>query len=153
MKHTLIVLAIIIAVPSLTLGQGASQNISCEQTAKGLEAKVSKITQDLDKAAFEQFVADDVIIIRADGETASKKQQLTSFPKPSPNIVFSFNSEDIKIRVCNETIIVTTGKDIVKATEKGNQEMDAQNYWFTRIYERRRGQWQLVFNQLTSTNQ
>ena len=151
MKHILIALAIITAIPSFTLGQATSQNISCEQSAKELEAKVSKMTQDLDKAAFEKFVAEDVIIIRADGETISKKRQAASL-NPSPNLAFSFSSTDIKIRVCSETIIVTTGKDIVKAAEKGSKS-DIQNYWFTRIYEKRRGQWQLVFIQLTSTNE
>lgn len=151
MKHILIALAIITAIPSLTLGQATAQNISCEQSAKELEAKFSKITQDLDKAGFEKFVADDVIIIRADGKTISKKQQVESF-YPPPNLVFSFNSTDIKIRVCSEMIIVTTGKDIVKIAEKGSKG-DIHNYWFTRMYEKRRGQWQLVFTQLTSINE
>ena len=153
MKHTLIALVIIIAIPSLILGQAISPNISCEQTAKELEAKVSKISQDLDKVAFEKFAADDLIIIRPDGETRNKKQQAETFSIVPPNIVISFSSEDIKIRVCSEAIIVTTGKDIVKATDKDSKESELQNSWFTRIYEKRRGQWQIVFNQLTSTNQ
>jgi hypothetical protein len=122
------------------------------QTAKELESRVSKITQELDKAAFEQFVADDVVIINATGGTLSKKQQLASFTLPS-NLTFSFTTVDVKTRVCGQTNIVTTGKDIVEFREKGKNEREAQSYWFTRIYEKRRGQWQLVFNQLTSTNE
>jgi len=152
MKDILIAVAMIIVIPSLTLGQASSQRISCEQTAKELESKISKITQNLDKAAFEQLVSGDVIIINAIGETLSKKQQLASFDLP-PNLIFSFTTIDIKIRVCGETSVVTTGKDIVEVREKGKKESEAQSYWFTRIYEKRRGQWQLVFNQLTSTNE
>lgn len=152
MKYILTTVAIIMAIASITMGQTTSQNTSCEQTAKELESKVSRISQELNKAIFEQFVSDDVIIIGSDGETKSKKQLAASF-NPPPDFVFSFNSADIKIRVCSETIILTTGKDIVKATEKGSKESDTQNYWFTRIYEKRRGQWQLIFNQLTSTNE
>ncbi|MDQ3748180.1 MAG: nuclear transport factor 2 family protein [Acidobacteriota bacterium] len=152
MKLILISLAMIIAIPSFILGQATSQNISCEQTAKELESKITKITQDLDKAAFEEFVSEDVIIIRADGETTSKKEQSASFSLPS-GLVFSFTTEDIKIRACGEMSIVTTGKDIIKATEKKSKKSATQNYWFTRVYEKRQGRWQLVFNQLTSTNE
>lgn len=139
--------------PSLALGQATSPSRSCEQTAKELEARITKITQELDSAAFEQFVADDVVIIRADGEITTKKQQATTF-RGASNLVISFSSRDIKIRICSETTIVTTGKDIVKAREKGTNENDIQDYyWFIRIYEKRRGQWFLVFNQLTSANE
>ena len=152
MKYILIIVAMVIALSSLTLGQAVSQGLGCEQTAKELELKVSKITQHLDKPAFEQFVSDDVVIINATGETLSKKQQIASFNLP-PNLVFSFTTKDVRIRVCGEMSIVTTGKDIVEVKEKGEKENAAQSYWFTRIYEKRRGQWQLVFNQLTSTNE
>ena len=153
MKLILISVAIIIAIPSFILGQATSQSVSCEQTAKELESKISKISQNLDKTAFEEFVSDDVIIIRADGEIASKKeQQSASFNLP-PNLVFSFTTQNIKIRACGESSIVTTGKDIIKATEKGSKETITQDYWFTRVYEKRQGRWQLIYNQLTSTNE
>ena len=153
MRYILVVLAIIMLTPSLALGQATSPSRSCEQTAKELEARITKITQELDSAAFEQFVADDVVIIRADGETTTKKQQATTF-RGASNLVISFRSTDIKIRICSETTIVTTGKDIVKAREKGSNENDTQDYyWFTRIYEKRRAKWFLVFNQLTSANE
>jgi len=153
MKLILISVAIIIAIPSFILGQATSQSVSCEQTAKELESKITKISQDLNKAAFEEFVADDVIIIRADGETTSKKEQSkVSFNLP-PDLAFSFTSENIKIRACGESSIVTTGKDIVKFTNKKTKETATQNYWFTRVYEKRQGRWQNVYNQLTSTNE
>jgi competence protein ComGC len=152
MKLILISVAIIIAIPSFILGQATSQSLSCEQTAKELESKITKITQDLDKPAFEEFVSDDVIIIRADGETTSKKEQSASFNLP-PNLVFSFTSENIKVRACGESSIITTGKDIIKATEKKSKKTAIQDYWFTRIYEKRQGRWQLIYNQLTSTNE
>ena len=143
----------ILAIPAIMLGQTTSQNISCEQTAKELESKISKITQDLDKAAFQDFVSDDVIIIRADGETASKKEQIESFLNPPPNVTFFFTSQDIKIRACGESSIITTGKDILKATDIKSKKTGSQNYYFTRIYEKRQGRWQLIYNQLTSTNE
>ncbi len=152
MKYILITVALIMALRPFALGQATPQRISCEQTAKELELKVSSITRNLDKAAFEQFVSGDVVIINANGETRSKRQQTASFDLP-PNLVFSFKTIDVKIRVCGEMSIVTTGKDIVEFREKGKDESEAQAYWFTRIYEKRRGQWQLVFNQLTSTNE
>jgi hypothetical protein len=147
MKYFLIAVAIFTVFPSLANGQ------TCEQTAKELESKISKITQDLDKAAFGKFVADDALFILADGSTANKKKQAESFPKLPSNIVFSLSSEDIKIRTCGETSIITTGKDIISAVNKSSKETGTQNYWFTRIYEKRQGSWQLIFNQLTSTNE
>jgi ketosteroid isomerase-like protein len=151
-KYILVNVAMVIALSSLTPGQATSQGLSCEQTAKELEARVGEITQDLDKTAFEQFVSDDAVIINATGETLTKKQQSASFNLP-PDFIFSFTTKDIKIRVCGEMSIVTTGKDIVEVRKKGENENAAQSYWFTRIYEKRRGQWLLVFNQLTSTNE
>lgn len=152
MKSILITVALVIAVSPLTPGQAASQGVSCEQTAKELESRITKITRDLDKPAFEQFVSDDAVIINAAGETLTKKQQTASFNLP-PDLIFSFTTKDIKIRVCGDTSIVTTGKDIVEVKKKGENDNAAQSYWFARIYEKRRGQWLLVFNQLTSTNE
>ena len=152
MKCVLTAAAMLIALSSLAPGQATSQGMRCEQTAKELELKVNKITQNLDKAAFEQLVSDDVVIINAAGETRSKKQQTASFDLP-PDLVIAFTTKDMKIRVCGEMSIVTTGKDIVEIGKKSEKENAAQSYWFTRIYEKRRGQWQLVFNQLTSTNE
>jgi hypothetical protein len=152
MKHILIIVSAVAACSFLTSGRATAQDMSCEQTAKELESKVSKITRDLDKAAFEQFVADDVVIINATGETRSKKQQTASFTLPA-NLTFSFTTVEVKTRVCGQNSIVTTGKDMVEFREKGKNERESQSYWFTRIYEKRRGLWQLVFNQLTSTNE
>jgi hypothetical protein len=151
-KYILITLVIVIALSSLPSGRATAQGTSCEQTAKELELKITNITRNLDKAAYEQFVSDDVVIINATGETLSKKQQTASFDIP-PNLEFSFKTVDVKIRVCGELSIVTTGKDIVEFREKGKNGSEGQSYWFTRIYDKRRGKWQLVFNQLTSTNE
>jgi ketosteroid isomerase-like protein len=150
MKRILISVALVGAL-SFT-GYTTPQSVNCSQTAKELELRISNITRNLDKAAFEEFVSDDVVIINATGETLTKKQQTASFAKP-PNIEFSFRTIDVKIRVCGEDSIVTTGKDIVEARDKGTKEVEAQSYWFTRIYEKRQGHWQLVLNQLTSTNE
>jgi ketosteroid isomerase-like protein len=152
LKYILITVVMVIELSSLPLGRATSQGTSCEQTAKELELKVTNVTRNLDKAAYEQFVSDDAIIINATGETRSKKQQTASFDLP-PNLVFSFKTIDVKIRVCGDTNIVTTGKDIVEFREKDKSGSEAQSYWFTRIYEKRQGQWKLVFNQLTSTNE
>lgn len=152
MKYILITLVIVIALSSLPPARAAAQGTSCEQTAKELELKATNITRNLDKSAYEQFVSDDVIIINAAGETLSKKQQTASFDIP-PNLEFPFKTVDVKIRVCGELSIVTTGKDIVEFREKGKSGSEGQSYWFTRIYEKRQGQWLLVFNQLTSTNE
>lgn len=152
MRHVLITGAAVLALSILTPGQSTPQSTNCEQAAKELESKVSDINRNLDKAAFEQFVSDDAVIINAAGETLDKKQQTASFDLP-PNLVFSFRTIDLKVRVCGETNIVTTGKDIVEVREKSKTEGEAQSWRFTRIYEKRRGRWQLVFNQLTSTNE
>jgi hypothetical protein len=149
MRHILIVVAIVIAIPSLTLRQAASQNTSCEQTAKELESRVSKITQSFDKTGYEQFVSDDVVIIGNNGEVLSKKQEVASLNRPPDLTSVSFTTKDMKIRVCGETSILVTGKDIITAREKGEKESAVQSYWFTRLYEKRRGQWQLVYEQLT----
>jgi ketosteroid isomerase-like protein len=151
MKRIFIALAIAIAIPSLTPGQAASQTKSCEQTAKELELRVSTISQNFDKAGFEQLVADDAVLIDSVGEAKSKRQELAASFNPSPDLTFeSYTMKDVKIRVCGETSIVITGTDILKAKEKGQKESLAQSYWFTRIYERRRGQWQLVYQQISS---
>ena len=149
MKHILIALAIIIAIPSLTLRQVASQGKSCEQTAKELEARISQISQTFDKAGYEQFVSDDAVIIGSNGEAASKKHEAASLNRPPELTSVSFTTKDVEIRVCGETNIVVTGKDVITAKVKGEKENAVQRYWFTRIYEKRRGQWQLVYIQLT----
>jgi hypothetical protein len=150
-KIILITAIALIAIPSVMLGQATSQNTSCEDTAKELEAKITEITRSLDKAAFEKFVSDDVLIIQADGSRTPKNVQLLSSFNPPPNLTFSFESKDIKVRACSETNIVTTGKDIVIFTKKGSKKSETQYYYFARAYEKREGQWQLVFNQLTKT--
>ena len=153
MKHILIAIAIVIVIPPLTLRQAASQSKSCEQIAKELESKITEISQSFDRAGYEQFVSDDAVIIGNNGGVLTKKQEAASLNRPPELTSITFTTKDMKIRVCGETSIVTTGKDIVEAREKGKKENATQSYWFTRIYEKRQGQWQLVFNQLTSTNE
>jgi ketosteroid isomerase-like protein len=150
-KNIFITAVAVMAIPSAMLGQAASQNTSCEITAKELEAKVTEITQNLDKAAFEQFVSDDALIIQGDGRRKRKSQQVASSFNPPPNLAFSFTTKDINVRACGETSIVTTGKDIVTFTKKGSKKSEIQYYYFTRAYEKREGKWQLVFHQLTRT--
>ncbi len=149
MKHILIAVAIVIAIPLLSLRQAAPQNTSCEQTAKELESRISNISQGFDKAGYEQFVSDDAVIIANNGEALSKKQEVAALKRPPELTSVFFTTKDVKIRVCGETNIVVTGKDIITAKEKSEKESAVQSYRFTRIYEKRQGQWQLVYNQLT----
>ena len=149
MKRALIAAAAAAALSSPAPGQAAPQGAACDRTAKELEAKISHISQNLDRAAFEQFVAEDVSIINAAGEKLSKKQQTDSFNIP-PGVVLTFRTSDMKTLVCAETSIVTHGKDTVEVREKGKTEGESQSWWFTRVYEKRRGRWQLILNQLTS---
>ena len=149
MKHILIAIAIAIVIPPVTLRQAASQSKSCEQIAKELESKITEISQSFDRAGYEQFVSDDAVIIGNNGGVLTKKQEAASLNRPPELTSITFNTKDMKIRVCGETSIVVTGKDIITAKEKGEKESAIQSYWFTRIYEKRRGQWQLVYIQLT----
>ena len=150
MKHTSIAVALIIAFPVLAAAQITSQNADCEQTAKSLEAKASKILQTFDKKSYEQFAADDVVIINSDGSRETKQQQAASFIRPPEMGSLSFTTKDVKVRVCTETSIVVTGTDIIKASKKGSKETLDASWWFTRIYEKRETQWRLVYNQLTT---
>jgi ketosteroid isomerase-like protein len=153
MKYTLIILAMIFAIPALTFGQTTTQNTACEQTARDLEAKVSKITQNLDKAGYAQIVADDAVIINSDGAVETKEKQAASFMPIPEGASITFTSQDLKIRACGDTTIVITGKDLVTAKMKGRKDVMEQSWWFTRIYEKRLGSWQLIYNQLTTINE
>jgi ketosteroid isomerase-like protein len=149
MKYALVILATVFAIPALTFGQTTTQNAACEQTARDLEAKVSKITQNLDKAGYAQIVADDAVIINSDGAVETKAQQAASFvPIPDGGSI-TFTSQDLKIRACTETTIVITGRDLATAKMKGKKDVMEQSWWFTRIYEKRPGNWRLIYNQLT----
>lgn len=153
MRRILVTVAIVLAVPALTLGQAAPQSTGCEQTAKKLELIVGEITQNFDRAGYERLVSDDAVLINSLGEAKSKKEEVASLNRPAELTFISFTTEDVKIRVCGETSIVTAGRDVMKARMKGEKEELVQSYWFIRIYEKRRGQWQLVYNQLTDVRE
>lgn len=150
MKRILIAIAIIISIQSLTLAQTASQSKSCEQTARGLELRMGEIFQTFDKTGYEQLVSDDVVMVDNNGEISSKKQEIASLNRPPELTSISLTTKDVKIRVCGEMNIVITGKDIITIKEKGEKESEDRSFWFTRIYEKRQAQWQLVYSQVTA---
>ncbi|MBA2620272.1 MAG: nuclear transport factor 2 family protein [Acidobacteria bacterium] len=149
MKRIFITLAIVLTISSLALWQTVSQSKSCEQTAKELELRGIEIAQNFDKAGYGQFLSDDAVIIANNGEAFSKNQGIASLTRPTDLTSVSYATKDVNIRICGETNIVVIGKDITTIKEKGKKESTIQLYWFTRVYEKRRAQWQLIYSQLT----
>jgi len=137
---------IILAVSSLAFGQMKSkpeeQRESVEKTLLGIERELADALPEGNSSAFERHLADTFVFSPPFGNSLNKTQMLEDV-KYSLQIESS-KREEITLQINNHTAVVTyrsTDKGFFKFVDIGGQ------YQWIDLFEKRNGQWQLIFKQ------
>ena len=146
---TIVVCAVLFCTASLaqtqTKNRTASQPTKAEQEVLRLENERNEALLRGDTAATARLLADDFFEITASGKIRTKVQILAE--SESGEMRFDFRKVDeIKVRVYRNTAVVNARVNR-KGRYKGQDFNDQA--WYTRVYVRRRGQWQAVVHQVT----
>ena len=102
-----------------------------------------------DAAALDRMTADDYTFITLRGELRTKTQVLENF-RTGQAKYDSRTISDLKVRVYGDSAVVT-GRAVQNGMENGKDY--SGDYWFTRVYVKRDGQWKTVALQTTRIQQ
>jgi len=149
MRKVLAALMVLCSLTPLTFGQAGSKVLN--QSGKAEAAVLKQLENWLealrrsDMAALNRIIADDFMIIGAEGTIRSKDQDLA--PIKSGDLRFeSLTTEGVKVFVYGDTAVVT-GIGIYKVNLKG-RAADIRERFFD-VYQRRKGQWKVIASRST----
>ncbi len=149
MRKVLATLMVLYSLTSLTFGQAGSK--VSNQSGKAEAAVLKQLENWLealrrsDMAALNRIIADDFIIIGAEGMVRSKEQDLE--PIRSGDLRFdSLTTEGVKVFVYGDTAVVT-GIGIYKVNFKGRAANIRERFFD--VYQKRKGQWKAIASRST----
>jgi len=93
-----------------------------------------------DVRLMDHLLADDYLGISANGTVETKAEELAQ-SKAGTLRVQSLNLSDIKVRVFGNTAVVTSKAEL---TGMNGQSDISGNYRYTRVYNKRFGQWKII---------
>jgi ketosteroid isomerase-like protein len=111
-----------------------------EQELIALETAWDDAVAAKDRATLERIVADDFVVIGADGTVADKRQMIESIMTPELTIE-PFKTEDVLVRVYGNTAVLT-GRFSQRGTYKGQSFEVSSRY--TDVYVKTNGRWRAV---------
>lgn len=146
-------IVIMMAISTLTLGQAKNRAANTaskdEQALLELERMYADAVARQDTSVIDRLFDDSFIAISSRAEVRSKTEELNDIKPPtsSPDFVLEgFHLEEIKVRVFGGTAVVT-GRSILKTNYKGKS--NTLTFRYTRVYVKRKRDWQVVAQQLT----
>jgi uncharacterized protein DUF4440 len=101
---------------------------------------------DADMPAARRYHADDFQLINPDGGTMSKEQYLGRVADGSLNYI-EWEPEEIRVRLYGGSAVIRY-KAHLRVSVKGSAGR-VVNFWHTDLYEKRNGQWQVVWAHAT----
>jgi ketosteroid isomerase-like protein len=132
----------------LALLQGcaaSSMRDSAESELRALESRWDEAIVRKDRAALQQILGDDFVIITADGQIGGKSQLMDVVASPDA-VIDPFATEDVKVRVYGDAAVLT-GRFTQTGSYKG-QRFESQCL-YTDVYAKRDHQWTAVSAQAT----
>ncbi len=141
-----LMLSVAVVLPVLSVGDrpAAAQPASDQQAAvrhvEDLERQLVAAISAKDLATYDRLVADDYVVIGADG-TERTKTQVTSAYRTGTQGYRDLKISEVKGHVFGDTAVVaarTTGFRLEGGAEKPN------NVRYLRVFARRNGQWRAV---------
>ncbi len=128
-----------------TYSSKASQNAKAEQEIRRLEREWFDSYIRGDRAAFDRIVANDAVITYGNGKVGNKSEAMAEIKAPADSS-YSLTSDDVQVRVYEDTVIVT-GRVTEKGTFNGRNVNSQSRY--TDVWVRRNGRWQIAAAQNT----
>jgi ketosteroid isomerase-like protein len=125
--------------------QGSDQKMSAKEELLKLEKEFTKAIVTNNPEAIGRFVADDWIIINADGGTIDKERFLAVI-KSGALTHEMMESDDIRVRIYGESAVVTA---LARSKGKFMGQDFSTRERATDVFVRHDGQWRCVLSQLT----
>jgi ketosteroid isomerase-like protein len=134
----LVALILALTNPARTMTRHESRAIHKEIEALEMQWRDAVVGNDVSK--MDHLLADDYIGISANGTVATKTQELAQRRAGTVRIQ-SLDLSDLKVRVYGDTAVVTSRAEL---TGVNGQSDISGNYRYTRVYNKRLGQWKIV---------
>lgn len=131
-------LCLVIAQPAWAMPRHQSHAIHKKIESLELEWRNAEVSNNL--SVMDHLLADDYLGISANGTVETKAQELAQRRAGTVRIQ-SLDISDIKVRVYGDTAVVTSTAELVGVNGQSNI---SGNYRYTRVYNKRFGQWKIV---------
>lgn len=150
MKRSLLTIVLpVVMVAISSCGASPEPAASAPASTENVEQAVTQLENERvlallrsDTAFLERVYIDDYVVTGANGVVRTRTEVIADM-KSGAQTFESMNNDDIKVRVYEDTAIVT-GRTTQKGQYKGQPSLSPTR--FTRVYVRRDGQWRLVAN-------
>ncbi len=144
------VLATILLGPPFALGQTTEKETrrmegKPQEEIRQLETRRLRAMVEVDTAALDKILADDLTYTHSSGQVDTKAQFIASL-KSGQLRYESVTTDEVKVRVDGDAAVVT-GRGMMKV-KAGDRELNMP-IRFTDVYVKRRGRWQMVAWQST----
>lgn len=133
-----VALSLGMAHPAWSMPRHESHAIHKKIEALELEWRDAEVKNNV--KVMEHLLADDYLGISANGTVETKAEAIDQRRAGTLRIQ-SLNLTDIKVRVYGDTAVVTSRAELVGANGQSNI---SGNYRYTRVYNKRFGQWKIV---------
>jgi ketosteroid isomerase-like protein len=131
-------LCLVLANPAWAMPHRESHAIHKEIEALEYQWRDAELSNNVSQ--MDRLLADDYIGISANGTVETKPQELAQ-RKAGTVRIQSLDLSDLKVRVYGDTAVVTS---LATLTGVNGQSDISGNYRYTRVYNRRLGQWKIV---------
>jgi len=140
MACILLVAALCLMLPSLAWGLPHHESHAIHKQIEALEYEWRDAMVNNNVKVMDHLLADDYIGISANGTVETKPTELAQ-RKAGTIRIQSLNLSDLKVRVYGDTAVVTSKAEL---TGVNGQSDISGNYRYTRVYNKRLGQWKIV---------
>jgi ketosteroid isomerase-like protein len=138
--YILFVVAVCILLSHSAYGLPHHETHAIHKEIEALEMQWRQAVIDNDVKQMDHLLADDYIGISANGTVETKAQALAQ-RKAGTVKINQLDLNDLKVRVYGDTAVVTSQADLVGSN--GQSDIGGR-YRYTRVYNRRLGQWKIV---------
>lgn len=140
MACILLAAALCLMLPNLAWGLPHHESHAIHKQIEALEYQWRDAILHNNVSQMDHLLADDYIGISANGTVETKPTELAE-RKAGTVRIQSLNLSDLKVRVYGDTAVVTSRAEL---TGVNGQSDISGNYRYTRVYNRRLGQWKIV---------
>jgi ketosteroid isomerase-like protein len=138
--YILFMVAVCILLSHSAYGLPHHENHAIHKEIEALEMQWRQAVIDNDVKQMDHLLADDYMGISANGTVETKAQALAQRRAGTVKIS-QLDLNDLKVRVYGDTAVVTSRADL--AGSNGQSDIGG-HYRYTRVYNRRLGQWKIV---------
>ncbi len=125
---------------SLSLPLPKRETRAVHKQIEGLEMEWRQAQIDNNVAVIDRLLADDYVGISANGNIETKSQTIAQ-RKAGTIRITQLDLDDLKVRLYGDTAVVTSKADLQGVN--GQSDISGR-YRYTRVYNRRLGQWKIV---------